>query len=511
MNFKSLIRKSVAEYGNEKVFIGEDFEKTYRNLSDDIKNLTAYLNDNGFFGKKIGILAHNSYEWVLLFLTVASDLGIIVPLDKELKPKEIETSVEKVKLDFLFYDDSTKDKIENIKKNTVCINIRNLKDFVIEGQHLKSPSKLFKNDYCALFFTSGTSDNPKIVMLSQRNLVSCAYASKKAFKLYTNDRYYTILPLHHTLTLMCGVLVPLTAGCSFCFSKDFRNMQKELKYYQPTALTVVPRILEFMADGIKRGVKRKKKEKAIKTGLAICHAFDKIGIDLRHKIFKEIHDEFGGKIRMIACGGAELDEGIFSYLDDLGFRIYQGYGLTETSPILTIRGMFVKNKIGVGRPLEKVNLKLENIENEVGEIVVKAPQVMVGYYKNKRDTDNVLKNGWFNTGDLGKFEGGNLRIVGRKKNVIISSNGKNIYPEEIEAKLNAFIEIKESIIKLDNKKIVAEIVLEEKYKKDGEKVAEKIIKKVNQDLPDYKRINKYEIRKTEFRKTTTLKIKRGKK
>ena len=220
---------------------------------------------------------------------------------------------------------------------------------------------------------------------------------------------------------------------------------------------------------------------------------------------------------MIACGGAELDQRAFNFLDDLGFNIYQGYGLTESSPILTIRGMFVKSKIGVGRPLNGVQLKITNSDaTGVGEIIAKAPQVMLGYYNDEAATKEVLKNGWLYTGDLGRLrDDGNLEVVGRKKNVIVTSNGKNIYPEELETLINYSDMVKESVVNGIQKKsglqIVATIVPEDKNRKDKslDHRINRLIKDINTELPDYKRINKYVIKEDEFEKTTTLKIKRG--
>ena len=517
-NLSTMILESAQKYGRKTFFIGEDFSKTYKDFYEDVHKLSSYFINNDLVGKKVGIYASNSYNWLLLFFAVAAGVGTIVPLDKELPEKELILSVKRTSLDFIFYDGSTKDKISRLPKNIQIKHIDIINNIIRQAPNRKT-NRTPKRECAALFLTSGTTSKSKIVMLSEKNLVSCAYSSAAAFKLKTTDRYYTILPLHHTLTLMCAVLVPITNGCSICFCKNIKDMQKEMCFYRPTALVVVPRLLEYIMNNIKLTTRKTHKEKTLQKLIAVSRLFRALHIDIRKPLFSSIHAKFGGKVRMIACGGAELDQRVFSFLDDLGFNIYQGYGSTESSPILTIRGMFVKSKIGVGRPLNGVHLKITDPDvTGVGEIIAKAPQVMLGYYDDKAATEEVLKNGWLYTGDLGRIrDDGNLEVVGRKKNVIVTSNGKNIYPEELETLINYSDIVKESIVNGVQKKsglqIIATIVPEDKNRK-GKSLDSKInrlIKDINAELPDYKRINKYVIKKDEFEKTTTLKIKRGKK
>lgn len=517
-NLSAMLLESVQKYGQKTLFIGEGFTKTYKDFYEDVQRLSSYFIGNDLIGKKIGIYASNSYNWLLLFFAVATDIGTIVPLDKELPEKELVLSARRIGLDYIFYDDSTKDRTGRLPKIIQIKHIDTIND-ILEQAPNRIINKTPKRECAALFLTSGTTSKSKIVMLSEKNLVSCAYSSAAAFKLKTTDRYYTILPLHHTLTLMCAVLVPITNGCSICFCKNIKDMQKEMCFYRPTALVVVPRLLEYIMNNIKLTARKTHKEKALQKLIIVSRLFRTLHIDIRKPIFSSVHAKFGGKVRMIACGGAELDQRVFSFLDDLGFNIYQGYGLTESSPILTIRGMFVKSKIGVGRPLNGVHLKITDPDvTGVGEIIAKAPQVMLGYYDDKAATEEVLKNGWLYTGDLGRIRAdGNLEVVGRKKNVIVTSNGKNIYPEELETLINYSDIVKESIVNGVQKKsglqIIATIVPEDKNRKDKslDSKINRLIKDINAELPDYKRINKYVIKKDEFEKTTTLKIKRGEK
>ena len=515
-NLSTMILESAQKYGRKTFFVGEDFSKTYKDFYEDVHRLSSYFLDNGLVSKKIGIYASNSYNWLLLFFAVAVDVGTIVPLDKELPEKELVLSVKRTSLDFIFCDDSTKDRIKHLPKNVQIKHIDIINNIIGQAPNRKT-NRTPKRECAALFLTSGTTSKSKIVMLSEKNLVSCAYSSAAAFKLKTTDRYYTILPLHHTLTLMCAVLVPITNGCSICFCKNIKDMQREMCFYRPTALVVVPRLLEYIMNNIKLTARKTHKEKALQKLITVSRLFGTLHIDIRKPLFSSIHAKFGGKVRMIACGGAELDQRVFGFLDDLGFNIYQGYGLTESSPILTIRGMFVKSKIGVGRPLDGVQLKITNPDaSGVGEIIAKAPQVMLGYYDDDAATKEVLRNGWLYTGDLGRIrDDGNLEVVGRKKNVIVASNGKNIYPEELETLINYSDIVKESVVNGVQKKsslqIIATIVPEGKNRKDEslDSKINRLIKDINAELPDYKRINKYVIKKDEFEKTTTLKIKRG--
>lgn len=517
-NLSAMILESVQKYGQKTLFVGEDFSKTYKDFYEDIQKLSYYFINNNLAGKKVGIYASNSYSWLLLFFAVAAGVGTIVPLDKELPEKELTLSAKRIGLDSIFYDESTKDKISCLPKSIQTKHINRINDILNQAPNRKT-NRAPKRECAALFLTSGTTSKSKIVMLSENNLVSCAYSSAAAFKLKTTDRYYTVLPLHHTLTLMCAVFVPITSGCSICFSKNIKDMQKEMCFYQPTALVVVPRLLEYIMNNIKLTAKKAHKEKTLQKLIIVSRLFKSLHIDIRKTLFSSIHAKFGGKVRMIACGGAELDQRVFSFLDDLGFNIYQGYGLTESSPILTIRGMFVKSKIGVGKPLNGVQLRIANPDaTGVGEIIARAPQVMLGYYNDEAATKEVLKNSWLYTGDLGRIrEDGNLEVVGRKKNVIVATSGKNIYPEELETLINYSDIVKESIVSGVQKKsglqIIATIVPEDKNRKDKslDSKINRLIKDINAELPDYKRINKYVIKKDEFEKTTTLKIKRGEK
>lgn len=515
-----LIKYSAKKYAkNICIFKDRDKYDTYEELFLNIKYLGTYLTENKFAGKKIGIIGSNSYHWALSFLAISSGVAISVPLDKELTDKEIKKCIKKAKIDYLFYNEYVEEKLEKINK-IKKINMNEIDEFLKQGKELYENGntkyeelKIKKDDISALLFTSGTSATSKIVMLSQNNITFDACASAAAFELKESDRYFSVLPMSHTFELIGSLFVPLVAGCSICFNTGLKNVKKELLIYKPTAINCVPRVLEFFVGTIKNQIKHQHLERKFSFGLKLCNFFGKFGINIKKIVFREIHEQFGGKIRMLGCGGAKLDNDIFEYLDSIGFEIYQGYGLTETSPILTIRGSFIKTKQNVGKPILGTQIKIiEKDKNGIGKILAKGPQVMLGYYKQPLETKKIIKQGWIDTGDLGYFdENGCLNIVGRNKNVIIANNGKNVYPEEIEEILNSYDIIKESLVKGVKRKnftiILAQVVLNENTDDSFEKVAN-IIKEVNEELAPYKHIGEFEIMATEFIKTTTLKIKR---
>lgn len=520
---RQLLENSTNKYLNN-ICIYKDTKnyETYGEYYDSIKGLATYFIKNGFKGKKVGIIGANSYYWTTTFLALTCGVGIAVPIDKELTEKEIKSCIKKAGIDYLIYNDYVEEKIENIKKDEKInyIEMQIIKEYINTGKELfRNNSKMFSsiktkpNDLAALFFTSGTSSSSKIVMLSQKNISFDAYAAANAFKLKQSDRYFSMLPMSHTFELIGSLFVPLVAGCSICFCTGLKNVKKELQIYKPTAINCVPRVLEFFVSSIKSEIKHQKMEKKFEAGIKICTLLQRVGINAKKIIFKDIHKSFGSNIRMLGCGGAKLDHETFKFLDSIGFEIYQGYGLTETSPIIAIRGSYVKTKENVGKQLMDTKIKIINEDsNGVGKIMVKGPQIMLGYYKQPKETKKIIKNGWLDTGDLGFYDNqGCLNIVGRNKNVIIANNGKNVYPEEIEEKLNSYEIIKESVVKGIKRNnltiILAQVVLIDNVDNAKERVNQ-IIKEVNLELAQYKHIGKFEIMDKEFEKTTTLKIKR---
>lgn len=521
---RQLVENSYKKFGSRPaLYKNKDKFDTYKDLYFNIKYLgTSFLKEN-FKDKKIAIIGSNCYEWVLTYLTIAQGIGIVVPLDKDLTKEEVKRSIKRLDIDIIFYNKYSKDILEDVNIRCIDMKSKEFNNFIKRGKRdynegYKKIDKLIvnDNDLVAYLFTSGTSAKSKIVMLSQNNIVSNGYNCALSFTLKVSDKYFSILPLHHTFEFTTTILTPLASGCSVCFNSDLKYVKRELKEYSPTAINTVPRVLEFIEKNIKLQIKKQRKEKQVNFFVPICNFLAKYKINIKRIVFRKIHKELGGKLRMVSCGAASLDDKTLDFIESIGIGVYKGYGLTECSPVLTIRGMKVKNKYTVGIPIKDTKIKIVNKdENGIGEIVAKGKQVMLGYYKEDELNSKVIKNGWFYTGDLGYLDkDGCLNIVGREKNVIIASNGKNIYPEEIEEIINGYDEIKESmIVPLQNKKqtlLCAEIVLEDNYKnkKNIKQQVDNIILEVNQKIPSYKYISKVKIREKEFNKTTTLKIKR---
>lgn len=525
--FKDFLEKCYELYPKDvAIYRNIDDYDTFEDLYKKTKYFSTYLINKGYKNKRIAVIGKNSYNWILTYLSVVSFVGVIVPLDKELTTSEIESVLNQSNVDIIFYSSDIEEKINAMNKDFNKIKYINMDKYEF-NKILKDGKKIyFKDKYVdtvkrsdselsILLFTSGTSARAKIVKLSQYNIIRNAYNLNFRFDLSTKDKFFSILPMHHTYEFTCSVMTPLMSGCSICFCSSFKNIKKDLKRYKPTVINCVPRVLEFIVLGIKMEIKNQKKEKLVNRMIKLTDFLLKFHINIKKKVFKSIHNELGGNLRIIPCGAAKLDDDIFNYLMGLGFNIYQGYGLTETSPILTVMGIHSKRNNSVGVPLKETKIKIANKDKDgIGEIIAKGPQVMLGYY-NKVQNDEVFKKGWFYTGDLGYFDkDGYLYIVGRTKNVIIANNGENIYPEEIEEKISEYEFIKEVLIKAREVKkeshLVAHIVLDDDYKKkkDIDNMIKEMIDEINSKLPVFKHISDFVIEEHEFNKTSTMKIKR---
>lgn len=524
--FKEFLEKCYELYPNEvAIYRDLDDYDTFEDLYKKAKYFATYLIKKGYENKRIAVIGKNSYNWILTYLSTVAFVGIIVPIDKELTPTEIERVLKQSNVDVIFYSSDMEEKINTIinlnKIKFINMDKYEFKKILKEGKKIYFKDKYVDNimrsdnELSILLFTSGTSAKAKIVKLSQYNIIRNAYNLNLRFDVGTKDKFFSILPLHHTYEFTCSVVTPLMSGCSICFCSSFKNIKKDLKKYKPTVINCVPRVLEFITIGIKFEIKRQKKEKLVNNMIKLTDFLLKFHINIKKKVFKQIHSELGGNLRIIPCGAARLDDDVFNYLMGLGFNIYQGYGLTETSPILTVMGIHSKRNNSVGKPIQETQIKIVNKDKDgIGEIIAKGPQVMLGYY-NKSQNDSAFKKGWFYTGDLGYFDkDGYLYIVGRIKNVIIANNGENIYPEEIEEKILEYEFVKEVLVKAKEVKkeshLVAHIVLEDEYKnrKDIDNTIKEMLIELNNQLPMFKHISDFVIEKQEFPKTSTLKIKR---
>ncbi len=528
------------KHQNEKEIEYQDV--TYKELLDDINALGTAMYLKGAKNKRVAIIGKNRYEWIVTHL--ANLLGGIVsiPLDKDLQLEELENSLIRSKADYIVFDEKIVDRIEEIKKN----NKTNLKDYICmsnisgyetvpnlinEGKkQIKNNNeyvnfKIKNNDMNILLFTSGTTSKSKAVMLSQRNIASNVYALQTCEDIRPTDVNIAFLPFHHIFGSTC-MLVMLACGAKTVFPDGLRYIKKNLNEYKVSVFVGVPILVEAIYKTIMKEIDKTGKTELINSALKISKVLKKFHIDVRRKLFKQIIDALGGKLRFIISGGAPADPLISKGFNDFGIKTVQGYGLTETSPVIAAEDDKHMKNGSIGINMKNVELEIVNKdENGIGEIRVKGPNVMLGYYEMQEETNKVLKDGWFYTGDLGyKDEEGYLYITGRNKNMIVLKNGKKVFPEEIETILNRQELVLESMVfglpEKDDKndvklavKIVydKEIVLE-KYPGKTEEELYKIIweqiKEVNKTFPKYKHIQKMLLSSEELIKTSTKKVKR---
>ena len=523
----------------------EYIEKTYKDVVKDIKYLATGLLNMKLEGKKIALVGNNRYEWCISYLAITSGNMIVVPLDKALPDNEIESLInrsgaEAVIFDKKFADIMIKIKKENNKlKELICMdNINNdeIKKYdnilkegkkaIKQGNKKYEKIKINENKPSIMLFTSGTTNIPKAVLLSQKNICSNISAIATWVKIYETDTLLSFLPIHHTFECTITFLYGIYSGSTVAFCEGLRYIQQNLKEYKVSVFVAVPLVLETMYKKIQKAIKDKGKTELINKMSKISNALLKCHIDLRKVLFKQILDNFGGHLRVVFYGAAPMSKDTIIGYNNLGIEQVQGYGLTETSPVISAETDHKKRPGSIGLVLENLECKIDNPDKDgIGEITVKGPSVMLGYYNNEKATKEVLKDGWFSTGDYGyKDEDGFLYITGRKKDVIVLKNGENVYPQEIEFLINKLPYVKECLVyqreqsKTDTM-LCAKIVYDEEMIKEtfGEKNEEeykeeiwKQIKEINKNLPLFKHIKKIEITTQELEKTTTQKVKRYK-
>ena len=545
---RDYINDAIKKYPNNNAFIlknknGNEISYkyiTYTMFADDIKAFGTSLINKGLENKKIAIIGKNRYEWVLSFVSILCGVGITVPLDKGLPTQEIELSLKRAKVDAVIFESEYSDTIKQIQKNStikefICMDsdcngtFQTVSDLILEGKRLldNGDSKYDKheiipNDVTSIIFTSGTTSMSKAVMLSNLNIASNIYNINCVEKVYDTDVNMLFLPLHHTFGSTI-LLLALSYGVTNVFCDGLRHIQSNLKEYKVSIFVCVPLLLEAMYKKIYAEVEKQGKTKILKFANAISRILYRCGIDIRRKIFKQILDNLGGNIRFVISGASAIDKKVAKGFHDFGILAVQGYGLTETSPVLSAENEKCVKFGSVGLPLPEVEIKIDNPNEEgIGEIIAKGPNIMLGYYEMEEETSEVLKNGWFYTGDLGYIDkDGFLFITGRKKNVIVLKNGKNIYPEEIELLINNLPYVSESMVfgfpKDNDLLLSAKIVynkdyVSEKYgnisEKDLKEIIWKDIKNINSNLANYKHIKNLVITDEPMIKTTTQKVKR---
>ncbi len=559
---QEVFRKSIVDYAKKEVILekfdpkGKYTEISYEQFGKDVIGFGTALMRKLNLGEnpRILILSETTYDWYVSYMTVLCGRGIAIPTDKELPDNELENVIKRSKADVIIYSER---KAESIGK--ILPNIQNVKYFIkmysdagIDGKNVGmqylieegknlvangddaySNIEIVPDEFKVLLFTSGTTSSAKGVMLSSRNLAENINAVSAYVKLYPEDRLFSVLPLHHTYESTIGFLLPVACGCSVAVCQGLKHIVPNLQETKPTALLAVPLLIENLYRKINANIKKAKKDGLVNSMIHVTNALKVVGVDIKRKVFAEIHENLGGKLRIIVSAAAPIDAKIGKWVEDIGIVFLQGYGLTETAPIAALTPEFEPKVGSAGKAIFSAELKIDNPnENGEGEVLIKSPTLMLGYYEDEKATNEVIDviNGerWFHSGDVGYLDkDGFLYITGRSKNVIVTQNGKNIYPEEIELLLSQVPEIKECMVygKEDekdptNKELIISVKvipnleeLEANYGKDltDEKIRDIIwgkIKEVNKKLTSYKAIKNLEIKKDEFEKTTTMKIKR---
>ena len=498
---------------------GEVETKSFNQVFHDTVGLGQYLYKLGLRGKKVAILSENSYYWIAAFYAIATGKMTAVPLDPKLNADDLTDIMVRSRCDAIFYAGEFSDTID-IMKNTdgvvlseyICLN--DFDSLVKEGhKDLKNGAfnylkdEVTPDDVGFIVYTSGTTGRSKGVMLTQRNVACDGIATCRAM---TGGQAIAFLPFHHTLSWASALLAsPLLTEWGY-ICKSLRQLPKDIEKYKPQNFTAVPMAVETIYKKIWDTAKKQGKDKKLRQGIKLSNFLMKFGIDIRRKLFKEVIENLGGELEVIICGGAYLDEKFEKGLYEMGIQVINGYGATECAPTVTCNRLDSFKFGSAGKPLECNSVKISEPDDEgIGEVYVKGSNVMAGYYNDPDATEETFDNGWYKTGDFGYLDSdGFLFFRGRKKNLIVLSNGKNVSPEELEDKFASVDIVKEVMVYDDNGQIAGEFFIDESVP-DGEKKLKKIVQDLNRELPAFKRISKIKFRKTEFPKTTTLKIKRN--
>ena len=549
-NIRDIINNSVKLYGDHVAFKvknkkGKEVtytEITYTDFQKDIHEFGTGLVKLGYKGKKIAVIGKNSYDWALTYVSVICGVGIIVPLDKGLPEAEIELSLKRSGAEVIVFDKDYEESIAKIMQNEttslkqgICMHETNLAGFscidevkkigkaeLEQGNREYLNAKIDNKKMATIIFTSGTTSLAKAVMLSHYNIASNIYDMQLVEYIATDDINMAFLPFHHTFG-STGLLLFLSRGATNVFCDGLRYIQDNLKEYKVSCFVCVPLLIEAMYKKIMLQIEKQGKMKKFQFGLKLSKFLLKFKIDIRKKLFKEILDNLGGNLRFIVSGASAIDKKVAQGFNDLGILTVQGYGLTETSPVLIAETAKAIRYGSIGIPLPEVEIKIDNPNEEgIGEIIAKGPNVMLGYYEDEENTNKVIKDGWFHTGDLAyQDKDGFIFVTGRQKNVIVLKNGKNVYPEELELLINNLPYVAESMVfglpKDDDlvvsvKIVYNEIYVKQKYGNISEEELKEIIwkdvKEINSKLTTYKHIKHLVITNEPMIKTTTAKVKR---
>lgn len=557
-SIKEIFEHSIKTYAN-KEFILEKFdpkgryeEISYEQFGKDVIGFGTALNrvlklENR---PRIMILSETTYDWYVSYVTLLCGDAIAIPTDKELPENELENVVKRSKADAIIYSEKKADSVKKIMEKFPQVKYfikmyseDGLQNKTVGMQYLINEGTKFVNsgdDYFAkvetdpdefkvLLFTSGTTSNAKGVMLTSRNLAENINAATAYAKVYPEDRFFSVLPLHHTYESTIGFLLPMVWGSSIAVCQGLKHIVPNMLESKPSVLISVPLLIENLYKKINASIKKAGKDGLVGSMLHITNALKMVGVDVKRKVFSDIYENLGGNLRFIVSAAAPIDAKIGKWVEDIGITFLQGYGLTETAPIAALTPEYQPKVGSAGKAIPKGEIRIEDPnEDGEGEVLIKTPTLMIGYYEDEKATNEVIEvidgERWFHSGDIGYLDkDGFLYITGRSKNVIVTQNGKNIYPEEIELLLAQVPEIKECMVygKQDekdpsNKELIISVKVIPNLDKIGENLTDEEIreiiwpkiKEVNKKLTSYKAIKNLEIKHDEFEKTTTMKIKR---
>ena len=509
----------------------ETVSVTTRQFYDSVENLGAKLTEMGFGKSHIACVGENSYPWIQTFLTVLMTAGVFVPLDKELPADQLVFLLNDSDTEVVFCSEKYermfaehRAELPNVKKVICFDRAEDNGDFLSFDKLMAAGEKLDKSAYDALqsdenelkylVYTSGTTGVAKGVMLSEHNIVCGVFYGLTVSHIY--ERGLSVLPYNHTYEAVCELLVSIQAQATVCINDSLRHVLKNIQYYKPAHIYLVPAFSDLFYDKIHASIRKAGKEGKFKFAVRLSNLLRKVGIDLRRLLFKDIHAQFGGHLRRIICGGAPIRPEVGRFFDEIGIILTGGYGITECSPLVSVNEDDKTNNFAsAGHRLACLEWRIDSpTEEGIGEICVKGDVVMLGYYKRPDLTAEAIKDGWFYTGDYGYInEKDEIVITGRKKNIIIMSNGKNIYPEELELKISELPYVTEVVVSgIKNEHGEDTGLAAEIYMADETIPHDNLFGDVNNvlaDLPSYKRISRVTLRKEPFNKTTTNKIKRN--
>ena len=553
---KEIFKRSIEKYKNN-IYILErpehdhkaKFEEfTYERFGNDVINLgTGLIKHLNLKGERIIIIGENTYYWYVSYFSILCGAGIAVPVDKELPNNEIENVIKRSHASAVIFSKKKKDAIDKIKDNLPMVkyfiemnsdaNLQGrdigIEKVIEEGKKITDSGnteymdiEIDPEEFKFLIFTSGTTSQAKGVMLCHRNLAENVNAVSKYVKIYESDRFFSVLPLHHTYESSIGALLPFANGSSVTVCGGLRYIVPDMQEAKPTEMLAVPLLVENLYKKINQTIEKSGKAGLVNSMIHVTNALKGVGIDIKRKVFKEIYDNLGGNMRIIVSAAAPIDKKIGRWVQDIGIEFLQGYGLTETAPIAALTPECDPRVGSVGIPVNCAQIKIHNPnENGEGEIWIKSKTLMLGYYEDEEATKEVVYDGWFNSGDIGyQDKDGYVYVTGRSKNVIVTQNGKNIYPEEIELLLSKIPEIAEcmvygkevegekeliiSVKVIPNKEEIERLHGKDLKEEEIHKIIWNKIKEVNKSLTSYKAIKNLELKHDEFAKTTTMKIKR---